>query len=127
MRAAGSIAATGRPRSRVGASSLRSIVARKSLPYALIAPATVVILGVLGWPLLDLLFLSTQHYGLRQLFQHQGEYVGLQNFATILADPQFRYVVEITILFTAVNVALSMVIATVIALLMERVSAFVRV
>src|SRR5262245_45834772 len=128
MRAAGSIdAAAARPRSRDGASSFRSLVARKGLPYALIAPATVVILGVLGWPLLDLLFLSTQHYGLRQLFQHQGEYVGLQNFATILADPQFRYVVEITILFTAVNVGLSMVIATVIALLMERVSAFVRV
>jgi N,N'-diacetylchitobiose transport system permease protein len=127
MRAAGSIAATARPRSRGGASSFRYVVARKGLPYALIAPATVVILGVLGWPLLDLLYLSTQHYGLRQLFQHQGEFVGLQNFATIFADPQFRYVVEITLAFTFVNVALSMLIATVIALLMERVSGFVRV
>src|SRR5215831_10304567 len=121
MRAAGQMsAATATPRPRIGSSSaLRALIARKGLPYALIAPATIVILAVLGWPLLDLLYLSTQHYGLRQLFQHQGEYVGLQNFATILADPQFRYVVEVTILFTAVNVALSMVIATLIALLME--------
>jgi len=128
MRAAGSIgaAATG-PRSRVGASSLRSLVARKGLPYALIAPATVVILGVLGWPLLDLLYLSVQHYGLRQLLQHQGQFVGLQNFANILADPQFRYVVEVTLIFTVVNVAVSMTLATMIALLMERVSSFVRV
>lgn len=128
MRAAGSLgAATARTRSRGGASSLRSLVARRGLPYALIAPATAVILGVLGWPLLDLLYLSTQHYGLRQLFQHQGEFIGLQNFVTILSDPQFRYVVEVTVAFTAVNVALSMAIATVIALLMERVHSFVRV
>jgi len=127
MRAAGSIGSAVRPRSRGGASSLRSIVARKGMPYALIAPATVVILGVLGWPLLFLLYLSTQHYGLRQLFQHQGEFVGLKNFATILTDPQFRYVVEVTIGFTAVNVTLSIGIAILIALLMERVSSFVRV
>ena len=128
MRAAGSLGtATARTRSRVGASSLRSMVARKGLPYALIAPATVVILGVLGWPLLDLLYLSTQHYGLRELFQHQGQFVGLQNFANILADPQFKYVVEVTLIFTAANIVLSMTLATIIALLMERVSSFVRV
>ncbi|TMC13192.1 MAG: sugar ABC transporter permease, partial [Chloroflexi bacterium] len=103
------------------------MVARKGLPYALIAPATVVILGVLGWPLLDLLYLSTQHYGLRELFQHQGQFVGLQNFANILADPQFKYVVEVTLIFTAANIVLSMTLATIIALLMERVSSFVRV
>src|SRR5882762_6711463 len=114
MRAAGSIdAASATTRSRGGASSFRLLAARKGLPYALIAPATIVILGVLGWPLLDLLFLSTQH-------------VGLQNFANIIADPQFRYVVEVTLIFTVVNVGLSMTLATIIALLMERVSSFVR-
>ena len=56
MRAAGSIGTAARPRSRGGASSFRSMVARKGLPYALIAPATAVILGVLGWPLLFLLY-----------------------------------------------------------------------
>jgi len=119
------------PRTNIEASPFRfqerSVIARKALPYALIAPATIIILGVLGWPLLQLLYLSTQHYGLRQLFQHQGEYIGLQNYASILADPQFRYVVEVTVAFTAVNVAISMLLATLIALLMERVSQFVRI
>src|SRR5260370_17802140 len=45
----------------------------------------------------------------------------------MLAELQFRYVVEVTLIFTAVNVALSMTLATLIALLMERVSSFVRV
>jgi len=119
------------PRTNIEASPFRfqerSVIARKALPYALIAPATIVILGVLGCPLLQLLYLSTQHYGLRQLFQHQGVYIGLQNYATILADPQFRYVVEVTVAFTAVNVTISMLLATLIALLMERVSQFVRI
>jgi len=104
----------------------RSILARRLLPYALIAPAMLVILGVLGYPLGMLLWLSTQHYGLRELFQHQGEFVGLKNFATILTDAQFGYVVRTSLLFTAVNVGLSMLFATLIALLLERVSRFAR-
>jgi len=109
------------------AGPLRSILARRLLPYALIAPAVLVIAAVLAYPLGMLLWLSTQHYGLRELFQHQGQFVGLQNYAKILTDPQFRYVVQISILFTVVNVALSMFLATLIALLLEPVSKFVRI
>ncbi|OLC16650.1 MAG: hypothetical protein AUH32_00940 [Actinobacteria bacterium 13_1_40CM_66_12] len=105
----------------------RHILARRLLPYALIAPAVVVIVGVLGYPLGMLLWLSTQRYGLRELFQHQGQFVGLNNFATIFADPQFRYVVEVSVIFTIVNVGLSMLFATGIALLLERVSRPIRV
>ena len=130
MRAAGEIGAAKAPaRSHAEASpsNFRAIVARHSLPYALIAPALLVILGVLGWPLVMLLWLSLQHYGLRELFQHQGTFVGLKNFSTILADPQFAYTLRTTIIFTVVNVGLSMLFATLIALLLERVSRFVRV
>jgi N,N'-diacetylchitobiose transport system permease protein len=93
----------------------------------LVAPAFIVILGVLGYPLGMLLWLSTQHYGLRELFQHQGEFVGLQNFQTFRVDPQFRYVLSVSLIFTVVNVGLSMLFATGIALLLERVSRIVRV
>ncbi len=123
----------GETRARVAAGAsfeagpLRSILARRLLPYALIAPAVLVIAAVLAYPLGMLLWLSTQHYGLRELFQHQGQFVGLQNYAKILTDPQFRYVVQISILFTVVNVALSMFLATLIALLLEPVSKFVRI
>jgi N,N'-diacetylchitobiose transport system permease protein len=100
---------------------------RRLLPYVLIAPALVVILAALGYPLGMLGWLSTQHYGLRELFQHQGEFIGLKNFATILTDQQFGYVVRTSLLFTAVNVGLSMFLATLIALLLERVSRVVRI
>jgi len=112
---------------RIEAGPWRHVLARRLLPYALIAPALAVIVGVLGYPLGMLLWLSTQRYGLRELFQHQGEFVGLSNFATILSDPQFRYVVQVSVIFTIVNVGLSMLFATGIALLLERVSRPIRV
>jgi N,N'-diacetylchitobiose transport system permease protein len=127
MRAAGDIRVTavGTQVQRREATPFRFAI-RRGLPYALIAPATLVIAGVLGWPLVMLVSLSLQHYGLRQLFQHQGTFIGLQNYATILADPQFAYTLRTTVVFTLVNVGLSMLIALLIALLMERVSRPVR-
>jgi N,N'-diacetylchitobiose transport system permease protein len=112
---------------RIEAGPSRHVISRNLLPYALIAPAVLVIAGVLGYPLAMLLWLSTQHYGLRELFQHEGQFVGLANFATILGDSEFRHVVLISVVFTVVNVGLSMLIATGIALLLERVSRPVRI
>ena len=131
MGAAGEISAKAAPRSTSEEATpfhyrFRAQLARGGLPYVLIAPATLVILGVLGWPLVMLISLSFQHYGLRQLFEHQGTYIGLKNYATILADPQFLYTLRTTVIFTVANVGLSMGLATLIALLMERVSKYVR-
>ena len=105
----------------------RQALGRRALPYALIAPALLVIVAVLGYPLVMLVWISTQKYGFRELIQHQGVFIGLQNFATILTDPQFMYVIRTSLIFTAVNVGLSMLLATLIALLLERVSRPVRI
>jgi len=97
------------------------------LPYALITPAAAVILGVLAFPLGMLVWLSFQHYGLRQLIAHQGDWVGLNNYATLLADPTFQHVVLVSLLFTVANVGLTLVLSTLIALLLLKVSTPVRV
>jgi N,N'-diacetylchitobiose transport system permease protein len=131
MRAAREMSAAEAPGSYIEAIPLhhriRLVLARKGLPYFLIAPAVAVIVGVLGWPLAFLVWLSLQHYGLRELFQHQGTFIGLKNYGTIVADPQFAYALKTTVIFTAVNVGLSMLFAVLIALLLERVSRFVRI
>src|SRR2546428_9558155 len=54
-------------------------------------------------------------------------FVGLKNFQAFSIDPQFRYVVQVSVIFTIVNVGLSMFFGTCIALLLERVSRPVRV
>ncbi|HEX6348077.1 MAG TPA: sugar ABC transporter permease, partial [Candidatus Dormibacteraeota bacterium] len=96
-------------------------------PYVLLAPALLVLAGVLLYPLASLVALSFQHYGLRQLIAHSGEWVGLDNYTTVLRDHFFWTVVLRTALFAAVNVALTMAVGTLLALLLERVHRPVRV
>lgn len=113
-------AATPAPRLR------RTRLGRALAPYGLLLPAGVVIGGVLGYPLYLLVALSFQHYGLFQLIKHQGEWVGLDNYRHIVHDHEFWVVLLRTLLFTAVNVAATMICGTVVALLLVRVRRVVR-
>jgi N,N'-diacetylchitobiose transport system permease protein len=97
------------------------------LPYALISPSVAVIAGVLAIPLAMLGWLSLQNYGLRELIAHQGEWVGLDNYKTILTDPLFHQVVIRTLVFTLACVALTIVLSTLISLLLLRVRQAIRV
>src|SRR3981081_2199358 len=88
------------------------------LPYALVTPSVAVIAGVLAFPLGMLVWLSLQNYGLRELIAHQGQWVGLANYWTILADPLFHQVVIRSLLFTLGCVAMTLVLSTLISLLL---------
>jgi N,N'-diacetylchitobiose transport system permease protein len=96
-------------------------------PYALLAPAAVIIGAILGYPLYLLVRLSFQKYGLFELVRHKGTWIGTDNFSTIFHDSQFWHVVLRTVVFTAVNVTLTMVLGTAIALLIARLGRFMRV
>jgi N,N'-diacetylchitobiose transport system permease protein len=74
-----------------------------------------------------LVWLSLQNYGLRELIAHQGEWVGLANYMTILRDPLFHQVVLRTLLFTLTCVALTIVLSTLISMLLLRVRQAIRV
>ncbi len=99
---------------------------RGSVPYWLIAPVVVAIGAILGYPLYYLARLSLQHYGLFELIRHQGQSVGLHNFGSVLHDAVFWRTLERTVVFTVVNVTLTIVLGTLIALLLVRVSGWVR-
>ena len=100
--------------------------ARLSVPYLLIVPGVVVIALVLGYPLYWLGKLSTEKYGLFELIQHRGTPVGLANYTSVLHDPVFWHTLVRTVIFTAVNVGLTMVLGLLIALLLVRVSTVVK-
>jgi N,N'-diacetylchitobiose transport system permease protein len=100
--------------------------ARRRRRAGLLLPALVVIGAVLGYPLYKLFTLSFQQYGLFELIRHQGKWVGLDNYSTILHDREFWVVLGRTIAFTAVTVALTMTLGTLIALLLARLGAFMR-
>jgi len=96
-------------------------------PYALIAPSILMIAGILAFPLAMLIWLSLQHYGLKELIQHSGEWVGLQNYQAIIADPLFHQVILRSLIFTFTCVGLTLVFSTLIALLLLKVRQLVRV
>jgi N,N'-diacetylchitobiose transport system permease protein len=100
---------------------------RGAAPYLLILPVVAVIVAILGYPLYHLARLSFQKYGLFELIAHHGTNVGWANYRSVLHDPVFWQVLVRTIVFTVANVALTMGIGTLIALLLTKVSSVVRV
>jgi N,N'-diacetylchitobiose transport system permease protein len=96
------------------------------LPYLAIAPAVITFLVLLGIPVLLVVETSLQHFGLRELINGGQTWVGLANFQTIAGDPEFITVVVRTFVFMAANVALTIALGMLIALLMEKLRAPVR-
>jgi N,N'-diacetylchitobiose transport system permease protein len=102
-------------------------VLRGSVPYWLILPVVGTVAAILGYPLYSLVRISLQRYGLFELIQHKGFWVGLDNYDSVLHDRVFWDTLLRTAVFTVANVGLTMVLGTLIALLLVRVSAVIRV
>ncbi|MFJ8109840.1 carbohydrate ABC transporter permease [Streptomyces sp. NPDC096132] len=96
-------------------------------PWLLLAPCLLILLLVMGYPLVRLVTLSFQKFGQSQLWGFQpAESVGFDNFTGVLADGEFWQVVVRTIVFAAGCVILTMVLGMLIALLLQRVSGWVK-
>ncbi len=100
---------------------------RGSVPYLLVAPVVAVLGVVLAYPVYSLVRIALERYGLFELIRHHGVYIGLANFATVLHDSVFWHTMLRTILFAAACVSLSIVGGMLIALLLVRVSGFIRI
>ncbi|HEY0521375.1 MAG TPA: sugar ABC transporter permease [Ilumatobacteraceae bacterium] len=98
----------------------------RPLPYVLLAPAVVALGLMLGYPIVRLFTLALQEFGLKQQFGAAAKWVGFDNFRAILRDAEFWSVLRRTLLFCAVNVALTMVLGMAIALLLQRLGSKMR-
>jgi N,N'-diacetylchitobiose transport system permease protein len=83
--------------------------------------------AIIGYPLYNLIRLSFERYGLPELIVHSGHWIGLSNFGSVLHDSVFWHTLQRTIVFTIANVGLTMVLGTLIALLLVRVSTWIRI
>jgi N,N'-diacetylchitobiose transport system permease protein len=101
------------------------------LPYLLILPVVLVLVTIAGWPLIKIILLSLQKQesGKYALFHSNGttSFTGLTNYVNTLTDSTFWTVAFRTLVFTAVNVVLSLLIGMAIAQLLNRVSKWARV
>ncbi|RII16062.1 Inner membrane ABC transporter permease protein YcjO [Streptomyces sp. YIM 130001] len=97
------------------------------LPYLLILPAIVAIAAVYAYPLARTVIMSFQDMGRRELWTGESPpWVGLEQFTNILGDSEFWSVTGRTVLFMTVCVTLTMGLGLLIALLMQRLSTWVR-
>lgn len=87
--------------------------------WALAAPATAVMLLVTAFPMLNALWLSLFSYRLTN--PSAREFVGLRNYAVVLADPLWWEDVRTTALVTAVTVSVELVLGMALALVMHRI------
>ncbi|WP_330332539.1 sugar ABC transporter permease [Streptomyces sp. NBC_00536] len=98
-----------------------------STPWLLLAPCLLVIALVMGYPLFRLVSLSFQSFGKSELWGFkEAKFVGFDNFSKFLGDGVFWTVVLRTVIFAVGAVILTMVIGMLIALLLQKVSGWVK-
>ncbi|MEU5693703.1 sugar ABC transporter permease [Actinosynnema sp. NPDC020468] len=92
--------------------------AERRLGLLLCAPAIIIMTLVAGYPIVYSLWLSLQRYDLK--FPDRREFVGLDNYITVLSSPYWWNAVWITVVITVVSVAVELVLGMALALVMHR-------
>ncbi|MDQ0844986.1 N,N'-diacetylchitobiose transport system permease protein [Streptomyces sp. V1I6] len=97
------------------------------LPYLLILPALVAVAAVYAFPLAKTVIMSFQDMGRKELWTGESPpWVGFEQFTNILGDGEFWSVTGRTVVFMVVCVGLTMGIGLLLALLMTRLTTWVR-
>jgi len=93
--------------------------AENKLGLKLVAPAVVLMLLVTAWPMIQALYLSLFRY--RLTAPDDREFIGIDNYLTILSDDQFWKSTGTTLLIMVVTVAVELVIGFAFAMVMHRI------
>ena len=112
---AGSAAKAATPKKAVLSEGKR---AERKLGWLLCAPAAIIMLAVTAWPIIYSIYLSLQRYDLK--FPDRQEFVGLDNYITVLSSPYWWSAVWVTVVMTVVSVVIELVLGMALALVMHR-------
>ncbi|WP_245234042.1 carbohydrate ABC transporter permease [Mycobacterium sp. PS03-16] len=88
------------------------------MAFLLISPAVFLMLAVTAYPIAYSVWLSLQRYNLAQ--PADTEFVGLQNYITVLSDGYWWSAFAVTLGITIVSVAIEFVLGMALALVMHR-------
>lgn len=99
---------------------------RNKLAFWLLAPATIILLLVMGYPIVRMVILSLQEAKLRNITRGTEQWNNFENYADILGDPYFWTVVTRTLAFTVVCVLATMALGTLVALLLNKLGTKMR-
>jgi N,N'-diacetylchitobiose transport system permease protein len=109
----------------------RRTVIHDVLPYVAIAPAALTFMLLLGLPVAYLFVISIRKLGLFELLQNVWVWVGVDNYYNLIFHspaglPDFLTVLIRTVAFMLVNVALTIALGTLVALLLAKLDRWVR-
>lgn len=91
---------------------------RQTVAWIMIVPMIGIVLAVTGYPLVRTVWLSFNERPLVGARAHD-TWVGLQNYGTALANPDFRAALLRTLYFTVVSVGAEVVLGTLVGLLLN--------
>ncbi len=92
--------------------------AERRLGWLLCAPAAIVMLAVTAWPIAYAVWLSFQRFDLK--FPDQREFIGLDNYVTVLTNQYWWTAFGVTVFITVVQVVIELVLGMILALIMHR-------
>ncbi len=95
------------------------LTANRLTPYLFVAPAALVMLLALFYPILYMVWGSFRDWDPSQTIG-ETDFVGLANYARLLSDPAFHESFRITLTFTFTVVTVEMVLGVGLALLLDR-------
>ena len=90
---------------------------QRVLPYVLLVPGLLLLVGMLYPFFLGLYYSFTSYY---LQYPHLFKFTGLQNYLTLLPEPKFIYSLKFTLGYAIVAVALQVVVGLGVALLLHR-------
>lgn len=96
-------------------------------PWMLIAPALIVLVVLLLWPLIRVVLFSFQDYGLREIVSGEPNFIGVANYLEVLTSPTlWTVVLPNTVGFAALAVFGTVAFGTLVALLLQSLGTFWR-
>ncbi|WP_082474197.1 carbohydrate ABC transporter permease [Curtobacterium sp. Leaf261] len=93
---------------------------RSKAPLVLLAPAAIILLVLVIYPLIRLVVISFQDYGLRALFTGHAGFAGFANYTNVLTDASFWPVLVRTAVVTAAMVVGTLAIGMAVSQLLTR-------
>ncbi len=98
---------------------MRTALAQRATPYLFLAPAGIILIGALLYPIGYMIYASFLDWNPSQRIG-EADYVGLRNYISVLGDPRFRESFWVTIRFAAIVVSVEMALGVGLALLLDR-------
>ncbi|MEU4684532.1 carbohydrate ABC transporter permease [Streptomyces xinghaiensis] len=88
------------------------------LPYLLISPAVLLMLGFLAYPMISVLYYSLRHYNVTKPWRNG--FAGLDNFSALLADDLFRQSLVFSAQWVGTEVSLQLALGLALALIVNQ-------